>query len=73
MVWGEDLKAEDYPLNSKNTVCLLGALKKFIAECLSIPLSEFGLQSNRCTIQQLTQTILMGPFILSINMVHATQ
>ena len=44
MVWGEDLKAEDYPLNSNNTVCLLGALKKFLAECLSIPLSDFGLE-----------------------------
>ena len=32
MVWGEDLKAENYPLNSKNTVCLDGALKKFLAD-----------------------------------------
>ena len=70
MVGGEDLKAENYSLNSNDTVCLLGQLKKFLAECLSIPLSQFGLQSNRCAIQQLTQTISMGPFILSINMVQ---
>ena len=30
MIWKEDLKAEDYNSNSKNTVCLLGSLKKFL-------------------------------------------
>ena len=71
MVGGEDLKAENYSLNSNDTVCVLWQLKKFLAECLSIPLSEFGLQINICAIQTYINNFNGAIYI--VNQYGATQ